>query len=59
MVGAKADSHGDCLCCVDWHGTVGTLILGIVLYGEPSTVMRLGSALLIVLGIIGLKLAHG
>ena len=40
-------------------GAVGTLILGILLYGEPSTAMRLGSASLIVLGIIGLKLAHG
>jgi quaternary ammonium compound-resistance protein SugE len=40
-------------------GAVGTLILGILVYGEPSTLMRLGSASLIVLGIIGLKLAHG
>jgi len=39
-------------------GTVGTLIVGIFLYGEPSSVMRLGSASLIVIGIIGLKLAH-
>ena len=40
-------------------GAVGTLIVGILLYGEPSNVMRLGSASLIVIGIIGLKLAHG
>ena len=40
-------------------GAVGTLIVGILLYGEPSTLMRLGSASLIVIGIIGLKLAHG
>jgi quaternary ammonium compound-resistance protein SugE len=40
-------------------GAVGTLIVGILVYGEPSTIMRLGSASLIVLGIIGLKLAHG
>jgi quaternary ammonium compound-resistance protein SugE len=40
-------------------GTVGTLIFGILLYGEPSTPTRLGSASLIVIGIIGLKLAHG
>lgn len=39
-------------------GAVGTLILGMLVYGEPSTAMRLGSASLIVLGIIGLKLAH-
>ena len=40
-------------------GAVGTLIVGILVYSEPSGVMRLGSASLIVLGIIGLKLAHG
>jgi quaternary ammonium compound-resistance protein SugE len=40
-------------------GAVGTLIVGILFYGEPSSVMRLGSASLIVIGIIGLKLAHG
>lgn len=40
-------------------GAVGTLIVGILLYGEPSNVMRLGSASLIVIGIVGLKLAHG
>jgi quaternary ammonium compound-resistance protein SugE len=40
-------------------GAVGTLIVGILLYAEPSNVMRLGSASLIVIGIIGLKLAHG
>lgn len=37
-------------------GTVGTVILGIVLFKEPATVMRLGCILLIVLGITGLKL---
>lgn len=40
-------------------GAVGTLIVGILVYGEPSTAMRLASASLIVLGIVGLKLAHG
>jgi quaternary ammonium compound-resistance protein SugE len=40
-------------------GAVGTLITGIMLYGEPANVVRLGSASLIVLGIVGLKLAHG
>lgn len=39
-------------------GTVGTLIVGIVVYAEPSSAMRLASASLIVLGIVGLKLAH-
>ena len=37
-------------------GTVGTAILGIVLFGEPATAMRLACIGLIVSGIIGLKL---
>ncbi|WP_262268499.1 MULTISPECIES: quaternary ammonium compound efflux SMR transporter SugE [Microvirga] len=40
-------------------GTVGTAILGIVLFGEPATVMRLACIGLIVAGILGLKLASG
>ena len=38
-------------------GAVGTAILGIVLLGEPSNVGRLASLALIVVGIVGLKLA--
>ena len=37
-------------------GAVGTAILGIVLFGEPATVARLGCIGLIVAGIAGLKL---
>ena len=37
-------------------GTVGTAILGIALFGEPATVLRLASIGLIVSGIVGLKL---
>ena len=40
-------------------GAVGTLITGILLFSEPSNFLRLASASLIVLGIVGLKLAHG
>jgi len=40
-------------------GAVGTLITGILLFGEPAGLLRLGSAALIVAGIAGLKLAHG
>jgi quaternary ammonium compound-resistance protein SugE len=36
-------------------GTVGTAILGIYLFDEPATAMRLGCITLIVVGIIGLK----
>ena len=38
-------------------GTVGTAILGIVLFHEPATAMRLTCIVLIVAGIVGLKLA--
>jgi multidrug transporter EmrE-like cation transporter len=31
-------------------------ILGMILFGEPKTLLRLGSILLIVIGIAGLKL---
>lgn len=38
-------------------GSVGTAVLGIVLFREPATAMRLVCIGLIVAGIIGLKLA--
>ena len=38
-------------------GSVGTAILGIVLFREPATVMRMVCIGLIVVGIVGLKLA--
>lgn len=38
-------------------GTVGTVILGIVLFAEPVTAIRLGCIALIVTGIMGLKFA--
>jgi quaternary ammonium compound-resistance protein SugE len=37
-------------------GTVGTAILGIVLFNEPATGLRLLCVALIVTGIVGLKL---
>ena len=37
-------------------GAVGTVIMGIILFAEPATAMRLGCVALIVAGIIGLKL---
>jgi quaternary ammonium compound-resistance protein SugE len=39
-------------------GTVGTFAIGILVYRDPATAWRLLSALLIVIGIIGLKLSH-
>ena len=38
-------------------GTVGTVILGVVLLGEPANAGRLVSVALIIVGIVGLKLA--
>jgi quaternary ammonium compound-resistance protein SugE len=37
-------------------GAVGTVILGVVLFGEPLGAMRVACVGLIVLGLIGLKL---
>jgi quaternary ammonium compound-resistance protein SugE len=37
-------------------GTVGTAILGIYLFGEPATALRLTCIGLVVAGILGLKL---
>ncbi|MFT3953141.1 MAG: quaternary ammonium compound efflux SMR transporter SugE [Piscinibacter sp.] len=36
-------------------GTVGTVALGIVLFGESANALRLGCIALIVMGILGLK----
>lgn len=38
-------------------GAVGTVVLGIVLLGEPANAARLFSVALIVAGIVGLRLA--
>ncbi|KAB0265607.1 quaternary ammonium compound efflux SMR transporter SugE [Microvirga brassicacearum] len=38
-------------------GTVGTAILGIYLFGEPATAIRVGCIGLIIAGILGLKFA--
>src|SRR6476660_7107601 len=40
-------------------GAIGTVALGIVLFGEPATVARLVCVGLILAGIVGLKLTHG
>jgi quaternary ammonium compound-resistance protein SugE len=38
-------------------GAVGAAILGVVLFAEPATALRIASIALIVAGVIGLKLA--
>ena len=37
-------------------GAIGTVVLGIVLFGEPANTLRIASLALIVAGIIGLRL---
>ena len=37
-------------------GTIGTAVLGMALFGEPATAMRLGCIALILAGILGLRL---
>lgn len=39
-------------------GAIGTVIAGIILFGESVNLFRLGSVLLICTGLIGLKLSH-
>ncbi len=39
-------------------GTIGTFAVGIAVFGEPRDALRLVSVLLIVIGILGLRLAH-
>ena len=39
-------------------GAVGTVIAGIILFGESMALLRLISVALIVCGLIGLKLSH-
>ena len=38
-------------------GTIGTAILGILLFGEPATALRALCIVLILVGIVGLKFA--
>lgn len=40
-------------------GAVGAVILGIVLFHDPATPLRLACVALILIGIVGLKLAGG
>ncbi|MGE8359980.1 quaternary ammonium compound efflux SMR transporter SugE [Pseudomonas sp.] len=40
-------------------GAVGTVIAGIILFGESMALVRLVSVALIICGLIGLKLSHG
>lgn len=39
-------------------GAIGTLLIGIIFFGDSVSILRLCSALLILIGVVGLKLAH-
>lgn len=39
-------------------GAVGTLFVGIIFFGDSSSIWRMLSALLIVVGIVGLRIAN-
>jgi len=38
-------------------GAAGTVLMGILLFNEPVNALRIGSVVLIVLGVLGLKLS--
>ena len=40
-------------------GAVGTVIAGIILFGESMALIRLASVALIICGMVGLKMSHG
>ena len=40
-------------------GALGAFALGVAVLGEPASALRVGSALLILAGIVGLKLSSG
>ncbi len=40
-------------------GAVGAVLLGMLLFGEPASPLRLACVALVVLGIVGLKLTGG
>lgn len=39
-------------------GAIGTVIAGIILFGEALSLLRIASVALIVCGLVGLKLSH-
>lgn len=38
-------------------GAIGTLLIGILFFGDSASLMRLGSALLVIVGVVGIKVA--
>jgi quaternary ammonium compound-resistance protein SugE len=40
-------------------GAIGTVLIGMIFFKEPATIIRIGFILLIIAGVIGLKLTSG
>ena len=38
-------------------GAVGTLLIGILFFGDSASLMRLAAALLVIIGVVGIKIA--
>jgi len=56
MAGPAQYSYRNSLFSMD--GAAGTFIIGIVFFKDPATLIRMLSVLLIMVGIVGLKLAN-
>jgi quaternary ammonium compound-resistance protein SugE len=56
-IGMKALPVGTAYAVWVGVGAAGTVLFGIVLFGEPASAARLTSVALIIAGIVGLKLA--
>lgn len=60
MLGAAAKTLPIGTAYAVWTGigAIGTVVLGVVLFGDPATFKRLICVVFIMAGIIGLKLTH-
>ena len=56
-IGIKSLPVGTAYAVWTGIGAAGTAVLGIILFHEPATALRIGSLAMIVVGIVGLKLA--
>jgi quaternary ammonium compound-resistance protein SugE len=59
MLGSKDLPIGTAYAVWTGIGSVGVVLLGIVLFGESKDLVRIGCIALIILGILGLKLTGG
>lgn len=55
-VSVKTLPVGTAYCVWVGIGTIGTVLMGIYLFNEPASLMRLSFVALVVIGVVGLKL---